>query len=176
MGLAENKYSEHYTVAEWEKWNDQWELINGAPYCMSPAPTVKHQLINTKLINQINNKLINCVKCIAIMPVDWQINDETVVQPDISVVCKEVTTNRLFFAPTIIFEILSPSTARKDKTEKYELYQTQGVRYYVMVNPDTKEIELFLLVNGIYTKQDFTDNYTFTIDECVVNIDFTTIW
>ena len=176
MGLAERTYLEHYTVSQWEKWNDQWELISGVPYCMSPAPTIKHQNINGNIYIEFKSKLKLCGSCIVYLPVDWQISDDTVVQPDISVVCKEVTTNRLFFAPTIIVEILSPSTARKDKTEKYELYQTQGVKYYVMVNPDTKEIELFLLVNGIYTKQDFTDNYTFTIDECVVNIDFTTIW
>ncbi len=176
MASAEKTYSEYYTVAEWELWKDQWELIAGLPYCMSPAPTVNHQKINTKLLTQLNIKLENCLKYNAYMPVDWQINEDTVVHPDISVVCREITTNRLFFAPTLIFEILSPSTARKDKTEKFELYQQNSVKYYGMVNLDSKKIELFLLVDGTYVKQDFSDNYTFNLDECDVNVDFTTIW
>jgi hypothetical protein len=46
MGHAIRTYSDHYTVTDWEKWNDQWELIDGMPYCMSPAPSIRHQQLN----------------------------------------------------------------------------------------------------------------------------------
>lgn len=176
MAILSKTYSEHYTVFEWENWKDNWELIDGVPYCMSPAPTVKHQFINGNIYSELKSKLNTCKQCNVYLPIDWVINDDTVVQPDVLVVCKEITTKRLEFAPTIIFEILSPSTARKDKTEKFELYQAQGVKYYVMVDPDTKEIELFYLDNGLYSKQNFENNFIFEIEDCVVDIDFKNIW
>ena len=176
MALLSKTYSEHYTVFEWEHWKDNWELIDGVPYCMSPAPTVKHQSVNGKIYAQFLSKLNECKKCNVYLPIDWVINEDTVVQPDVLVVCKEITTKRLEFAPSIIFEISSPSTARKDKTEKFELYQSQCVKYYVMVNPDTQEIELFQLINGVYIKQNFENNFIFEIEECSVDIDFKNIW
>ena len=176
MALLSKTYSEHYTVFEWENWKDNWELIDGVPYCMSPAPTVKHQSVNGNIYSELKSKLNACNKCSVYLPIDWVINEDTVVQPDVLVVCKEITTKRLEFAPKIIFEILSPSTARKDKTEKFELYQSQRVKYYVMVNPDTQEIELFQLINGVYIKQNFENNFIFEIEECSVDIDFKSIW
>ncbi len=176
MGLAAKSYAAHYTISEWEKWNDQWELIDGVPYCMSPAPTVKHQDVGGNIYTELKSKLKNCNKCKAYLPIDWQITNETVVQPDVLVVCKEITTKRLQFTPTLIFEILSPSTARKDKTEKFELYQAEGVKYYCMVNPDNKEIELFVLIDGVYAKQDVSSFFVFELDECTVDFNFNAIW
>lgn len=129
MGQAEVSYSEYYTVADWENWNDPWELIHGQPYCMSPAPSFRHQDINSQLLIELGIKLKKCGKCIAIMPVNWQISEDTVVQPDLIVICKEVSTNRLYFAPSAVFEILSPSTQRKDRTIKFDIYESQRVSY-----------------------------------------------
>ncbi len=53
------------------------------------------------------------------MPIDWVIDDETVVEPDILILCKPVEGNRLTFPLSAIFEILSPSTKRKDKGAKF---------------------------------------------------------
>ena len=142
MGDALRSYSESYTVKEWEKWNDPWELIHGFPYCMSPSPSYRHQSVNSKILSQLINELELCGKCEAVMPIDWQIDDETVVQPDISIICKAVTGNRLKFAPTAIFEILSPGTQKKDRTVKFELYQSQGVLYYVLVDAQKETMEV----------------------------------
>lgn len=176
MSLGAKTYAGHYTLNEWEKWNDQWELIDGVPYCMSPAPTVKHQSINSKIITQLQNLLSNCKTCNAYMPIDWVINDDTVVQPDALVVCKEITTPRLHFAPSLIFEVLSPSTERKDRTEKFELYQSQKVRYYILVNPDNKSIEVYLLESNVYKKQKETPLFTFELEGCTLNFNFDLIW
>jgi Uma2 family endonuclease len=126
MGAA-HKYTEHYTVEEWAQWKDRWELIDGLPFCMSPAPSGKHQrisaLITAELIYAIRKK--GCRKCKVYQPVDWQISDDTVVQPDVPLMRKPITGIRLMEPAAIIFEFLSPSTRQKDQLAKFDLCQEQ---------------------------------------------------
>jgi len=179
MGQAARIYASHYTVAEWERWQDQWELIEGVPYCMSPAPSNRHQEINGLLYAEILRlmKTKPCAKCKVFIPIDWQISEDTVVQPDVLVICEPIKGIRLTFPPEAIFEILSPSTRKKDKTEKFELYQSQKVKYYTLVDPETEEVEIFTLgPEGFYQKVDFNSTYSFEFGECKVEIDFKSIW
>jgi Uma2 family endonuclease len=173
---AARSYAGYYTIAEWEKWHDQWELIDGAPYSMSPSPTGGHQRINTKILQELGILLKKCSKCEAIMFVDWVINEDTIVQPDVSILCKEFITDRLHFAPTVIFEILSPSTTKKDRTVKFDLYQSQGVRYYILVDTKSELAEIYLLQNEKYILQNFSAEFNFDLGECNVKFDFSKIW
>lgn len=177
MGEALPNYSERYSVADWENWNDPWELIHGFPYCMSPAPGFKHQMLNTELILQIGPQLKTCGKCKAVMPIDWQIDEQTVVQPDILVLCRPVTGKRLFQVPVCIFEILSPSTQKKDRTVKFELYQSQGVKYYVMADPETELVEAFQLdPENKFVPMATSPRLSLQFEDCLVELDFRSIW
>ena len=62
-------------------------------------------------------------------------------------------------------EILSPSTALRDRHTKYELYQQQGVKYYLIVNIDSKTIEIFELIDGQYQLQSGKTNFRFNLDD-----------
>ena len=72
---------------------------------------------------------------------------DTVVQPDISVICdlSKIDKRGCCGAPDMIVEILSPSTGRKDMTEKFVLYEEFGVKEYWIVYPDSKAVAVFLL-------------------------------
>ena len=177
MGEASSVYFEQYTVADWENWNDPWELIYGFPYCMSPAPSFRQQATNTEILVELVAQLKSYEKCKAIMPIDWQINEQTVVQPDILVLCRPVTGKRLFQVPICLFEIISPSTQRKDETIKFELYQNQGVKYYIMVNPETELIQAFTLGNdGKYAAMPIIPKLVFDFEGCKVELDVARIW
>lgn len=89
---------------------------------------------------------------------------------------KEITAPRLHFAPTLIFEMLSPSTERKDRTEKFELYQAQKVKYYVIVNPNNNIVELYLIENVAYKKQNNSSTFIFDLENCQINFNFDLIW
>lgn len=56
-------YNEHYSVSDWETWNDPWELIQGKPYAMSPAPGMLHQAISSEIIQHLGPQLKACGKC-----------------------------------------------------------------------------------------------------------------
>jgi len=177
MGEALPYYSERYTVSDWENWNDPWELIHGFPYCMSPTPGFRHQMLNTEILVEFVSQLKTCGKCKAVMPIDWQIDEQTVVQPDILILCRPVTGKRLFQVPVCLFEILSPSTERKDRTVKFELYQAQRVKYYVLVDPENEKAELFLLdEEGIYQAIPTSDTLHFDFEGCKAELNMREIW
>lgn len=179
MGFALKKeYLPHYTYSDYENWEGNWELIDGIPYSMSPTPKFYHQDVNTEILVQLRNNLKHCEKCTAIMPLDWIISDNTVVQPDVMVICKEVKEKFLTFPPTVIFEILSPSTAQKDKSLKFELYQSQAVKYYVIVDIEAKSVVVFEYKDGKYSKvlETGTDTFTFDLENCSADFSFAEIW
>jgi len=155
--------SDHkFTYKEYCSWPDdeRWELINGVAYDMSPAPSSKHQRISRILSTKIDNFLANkkCELFIApfdvILP-DFPIGNEdeidTIVQPDISVICdsKKIIDKGCLGAPDLVIEILSPSTSKKDLNEKFLLYEKHGVKEYWIVDPGNKYIQVFhLLTEG----------------------------
>ena len=160
-GTSALKPRGRYTLEDYRTWpeDERWELISGVAYSMSPAPRLQHQRllgeIYTQLANQLKGKL--CEPFIA--PVDlYPFPDgtdkdaETVVQPDLMIVCdpSKCREEGIFGAPDWILEILSPSTAYKDQTEKKNLYQKCGIAEYWTVNPDTLDLMIYRLEEGLY--------------------------
>ncbi len=181
MGALKLDDLPHYTYQEYKNWEGQWEIIYGIAYAMSPMPVIRHQNISNKIGRYLDEALENCPLCQALLPVDWKISEETIVQPDNSVIChKPEHEAYITKAPKIIFEVLSPSTAKKDTGIKFDLYEKEGVAYYIIVNPDDKVAKVYELKEGRYIKMcDASDEkITFEIQECNKNIafDFAKIW
>ncbi len=174
-------YLPHYTYEDYCLWDGDWELINGIPYAMSPAPTIKHQSISNKIARYLDEALEDCKLCQALLPIDWKISEDTVVRPDNLVICDK-PTNKAYItkAPKIIFEILSKSTAAKDINLKFHLYEKEGVRYYIIVNPDENMAKVYELCNGKYIKMcdASQEKVEFELPECgaKIDFDFSKIW
>ena len=136
-----------YTYADYQQWpeGERWELIDGEAYAMSPAPTRTHQAVVVELVRQIANFLEGKPCQVFVAPFDVRLPErneaddqiETVVQPDIVVVCDESKLDEKGCrgAPDWIIEVLSPSTASKDHVRKKSLYERHGVREYWLVHP-----------------------------------------
>lgn len=166
-----------YTYSDYEKWKDDWELIDGYPYSMSPSATGIHQTVIGELLVQIK-KGLNILPCrnqgFVYTKLDWIIDDQNVVRPDIAVVCGERVTDFIRTAPVLIIEILSESSAYCGNIIKKELYENHGVRFYLIVNPKTKTVAAFQLENHAYTSY---EGYTFTLsDTCSITFDFSAVW
>jgi Uma2 family endonuclease len=168
----------HYTYSDWEHWEGQWELIEGIPYAMSPTPVPKHQKIAVSLAAEFRMVLKSCKECAAYQPIDYRVSDDTILQPDMLVVCGEILRKYLDFAPALVVEILSPSTALKDRHSKYSIYESQGVPYYLIISPDIEEVEVYKLIDGIYSLEQKGKNfsYEFLLGKCPAMIDFKEIW
>ena len=158
MGLEKEKTDHKFTYKEYSTWpeDERWELIDGTAYNMSTAPTSRHQEISGELYFQIKLflKKHNCKTFSApfdvllpIFPIKNENEIDTIVQPDISVICdpSKIIEKGCLGAPDLIVEILSPSTSKKDLNEKFQLYEKHGVNEYWIVDPGNKYIQVFHL-------------------------------
>jgi Uma2 family endonuclease len=178
MSQADSFDPPHYTYDDYKLWEGRWELIQGTAYAMSPAPSIAHQAVSSKIARQLDEALDHCPECRALLPVDWRISDDTVVQPDNLVICHPVEGAYITRAPELIFEILSKSTAAKDQHAKFTIYETEGVRYYVTVNVDDRICKVFHLHEGRYIKlADVSDETVdFDLGKCRIAFNFGLIW
>ena len=175
MLALKEEYLPNYTYEDYRYWEGEWELIDGIAYAMSPAPSVKHQEINLNIGTLVKQALKGCKNCKALPEVDWKVDHDTVVQPDTLVVCNLKERGAyLSQTPEIIFEVLSPSTKKKDRNLKYHLYASEGVKYYIMLDPAGMFAEVYKLDGNIYRLEgEFkTENYTFNIEECSFDFSF----
>ena len=158
MTLPKFREDDRFTYADYLTWNDvqQWELIDGVAFCMSPSPNRRHQELLLALARPIADYLDDKRCTVFVAPFDVCLpslandsNDEidTVVQPDIFVVCdpEKLDDHACKGAPDLIVEILSPSTLKRDITTKYELYQRHGVKEYWLVYPNDRTLLIYKL-------------------------------
>lgn len=173
------KEEKKYTYADLLEMDDEnrYEIIEGKLYLMS-SPRIKHQVLAGEIYVQLSLFLKgkNCIPFIA--PVDVTLSKYkqdnkiyNVVQPDISVVCNREQLKdgrKITNAPSFIIEILSPSTSRKDRLEKMNLYQKYGVKEYWILDPVDMIVTPYILdEKGFYKVE---RNYDLTTEEIPVNI------
>lgn len=75
-----------------------------------------------------------------------QIGEDTVLYPDVFVTCDktDLATDMIFRAPTLVAEVLSPSTQAYDRSQKFALYRRlPSLREYLLIDPDTRRVEAF---------------------------------
>ena len=172
------KYRPYYTYEDYCQWEGSWELIEGMPYAMCPAPVPSHQRVGALLCNLFSEALQKCKKCKVFLPLDWKIREDTLVQPDLLIVCEKIEKKFLDFAPALIVEILSPATASKDRGEKMELYQSQQVKYYLIVDPQFKKVEIYEYIHTQYEPVSVNpETYLFTLTgDCAAKVGLLDIW
>lgn len=139
-------------LAQFERKKD--EKINGVIYDMSPSPSFKHGIINNNINRIIGNNLKNSLCLVFMENLDFKyhpdVNDDYVC-PDIMIVCDRKYLKGSFYSgiPKLIVETLSPSTAKRDRTEKKDIYEQAGVEEYWIVSPQGA-VEIYYLENGKY--------------------------
>ena len=156
-------------------------MIDGIPFAMSPMPLPRHQWVAGEMRSafSVALKKTGCKKCKAYDPLDYKVADDIIVQPDILIVCDKVTKPFLDFPPVLVVEILSPSTALRDRHTKFIIYQEAGIKYYIIVDIDKEVFELYELKDGRYMQMenDLNEPVDFTLDEaCTISVMLREIW
>jgi len=164
----------NYTYDDYKIWEGDWELLDGVPISMAPAPMINHQMIANMMAFELTKAIENCEECIVASEVDYKISDNTILRPDVVLTCREDNEAYLTKAPQIIVEIISKSTAKRDETYKFDIYEAEKVKYYIIVYPDDLVAKVYKLDGKKYDKQgDFTkESYEFEETICKVNVDF----
>ena len=169
----------NYTYDDYANWEGEWELIDGSPVSMAPAPVKIHQRLAGEMFMALTqNMQEGCSLCEVLYEVDWKVREETVLRPDIVLACDDEHEAYLTKAPKLIVEILSPSTAKKDETVKFDIYEAEGVQYYILVYPNDLRAKVYSLKEGKYIKvSDFTHELLEFDDlDCELTVDFAKVF
>ncbi len=141
-------YDEYKALVESNDKN--YELIDGEIFLLS-SPGYSHQVVVNEIAGQFYNFFKNRSCSSLTSPLDVKLSgyaikfeeDPNVVQPDILVICDEEKINEkneYEGTPSLIVEVLSPSTRRKDQVLKLNLYMKSGVQEYWIVDLEKKII------------------------------------
>lgn len=155
-----------------DKGEENLEFIDGRIYLLS-APSAAHQTVVTNLSTEfgIYFKGRECRHFVS--PFDVVFKDKDAVhkvQPDLIVICDKdgLNENNYTGIPTLVVEVLSPSTTSVDFIKKMDLYMRFGVKEYWIVSPKSKSVQIFLLKDDgtysepvVYSKNDIVNSNIF---------------
>ena len=143
-------------LAYQEEYSD-YEIIDGQVYMMS-RPTMSHQRISKNIIGIFDNYL-DGKRCEAVLEQDVYLSEEDNFIPDVMIVCNPdiIEEDGIHGVPDLVVEILSKSTAKRDRTDKFLKYEKYGVKEYWIVDPFSKSVAVYLLKDG---KFEHDNNYS----------------
>ena len=131
------------------------ELVNNQ-LVVEPAPDYYHQDIVTELIRTLSNYVVeNSLGKVIVSPVDVHFDERNAFQPDIIFIAAGrlpllIRKGRVYGAPDLVIEVLSPGTQKKDKQKKKPVYEKYGVKEYWLVHPHTKAATGYCLKDGVF--------------------------
>lgn len=173
------RQSTRCTVADYLSWqtDDRHELIDGEAYLMAPAPLVAHQRTSGNIHFHLRLALRerqgggdDCPCEIFEAPIDVVLGPDTVVQPDLVLVCdpaKLANGKYVDGPPDLAVEVVSASSGRMDRLVKRDLYERCGVAHYWLVDPVSLTLEWYSLATGAYGKPAvYAQGDTLTLPVC----------
>jgi Uma2 family endonuclease len=130
--------------------------IHEGELSVTPAPGSKHQIVSMRLGAAVHVHVeARSLGIVVAAPFDVILSDRTIVQPDIVFIATDrvgrISERGIEGAPTLVVEILSPSTRETDRDAKLRLYASYGVPWYWIVDPDARVVEIYRLEAGSYT-------------------------
>lgn len=132
--------------------HNRYELLEGDLY-VTPAPSPLHQRVSKRLQRRLEayfearglGEVFNA-------PIDVILTNQDVVQPDLVVVTNsaQISARGIEGPPTLVVEILSPSTRDHDRTAKARRYSALGVPHYWLIDPEGSRVECYRAQAGVY--------------------------
>lgn len=129
--------------------------IHEGELSVTPAPTPRHQEVVGNLFVALHAHVTaHRLGKVFVSPIDVILSDTSIVQPDLVYVATDrlgrISARGIEGAPTLVVEILSPSTTQVDRHTKLQLYARHGIPHYWIVDPDNRLVEAYALADGSY--------------------------
>lgn len=120
-----------------------------------PTPGTRHQGTLVALMALLHKHMRSRgLGEVFVAPTDCILSNVTVLQPDLLYIATErlaiISERAIEGAPTLVVEVISPSTAHVDRDRKMKLYAEHGVPYYWIVDPDSRSVEAYTLTGAAY--------------------------
>lgn len=146
----------------WEETQpERHEYLHGETFAMVGARRV-HGITCLNLAASLKASLRGTPCAVFIENMKLRVADDALFYPDVFVTCDrhDLRTEREFRAPTLIAEVLSPTTEAYDRGQKFTQYRRlASLREYLLISPETREVLLFRResAQGLFTLHDFTE-------------------
>jgi Uma2 family endonuclease len=155
------------------------EIIQGEHF-VNPAPNIYHQQVSRRIQFQLYTEIeLTELGVVIDAPVDVQLTDHDIVQPDLVVITKHrfhiITPTKVKGVPDLIVEILSPSNRDHDLMTKRQAYQRCTVPEYWIVFPEEHQVLQLILVEGSYTERIEADSITMSVAPHT-SVDLRRVW
>jgi Uma2 family endonuclease len=145
MGHPQHRLS----LADYLAWEgaqpDRWEFYRGEVFAMVGGRRGHGRVIATLMLHLGNH--VDDTPCQPFSEnMKVQVGEEAVLYPDVFVTCdaRYSADETVFTAPIVVIEVLSPSTQRYDRSEKFAIYRRlASLREYVLIDPDTRRVEVY---------------------------------
>jgi Uma2 family endonuclease len=126
---------------------NRYEILDGE-LVMTPPPAICHQVVLRNLTTRLHEHVTaNSLGTVLFAPVAVRLDETTIAEPDLIFVTADrasiIRELSIDAAPNLVVEILSPSTAKRDRTVKAQLYARLGVDHYWIVDPKARGLEAF---------------------------------
>lgn len=143
-------YSDYLAAPEDGK---RYEILRG-DLLVTPAPSPIHQRVLVHLVRALGEYFDERAGEVFVAPIDLILTSHDVLQPDLLVVDDPslITDRGIEGAPLLVVEVLSTTTAHRDRGVKARRYAELGIRHYWLVDPDTRPVECHKLVDGAYER------------------------
>ena len=157
------------------------EIMAGRHY-MNPAPNPRHQTVSRHIQFQLYEQIeLKGLGQVFNAPIDLQLSDWDIVQPDLVVVLREnriITPTKIKGIPDLVIEILSSSSRDYDRQLKRQLYEQSAVPEYWIVDPDDQNVRLFRLQpEGSYAPPVIHSRHiSFAAATCVATVNLSRVW
>ncbi|HHW43526.1 MAG TPA: Uma2 family endonuclease [Desulfotomaculum sp.] len=128
---------------------NRYEILEGVLH-VTPSPTTRHQRISRNLQRIVDDHVLrHDLGEVFYAPLDVLFSRISIAQPDLIFISHGraaiITDKNIAGAPDLVVEILSPTTAKRDKVTKAHVYALYGVKYYWLVDPDSTMVEEYRL-------------------------------
>ncbi len=161
MGPAQ----EHLTLQAYLDWEnaqpERHEFYRGEVFAMTGGRR-SHGRVTANLVRHLGNQLAGTPCQVFSESMKIQIADDTILYPDIFVTCdrQDLQTEMIFRAPTLVVEVLSPSTQAYDRSRKFAIYRRlPSLKEYVLIDPDTRRAESFRInADGMFVLFDMSES------------------
>jgi Uma2 family endonuclease len=156
MAVALEKPAKRWTYEEYYRLDDdqRYEIIEGT-LLMAPAPDTWHQDWSRKLFRLVDQFVTrNKSGEVYYAPFDVVLDSENTVQPDLFFIAAAnvgiIKPRAIFGTPDLMIELISPSSVRRDRYDKKDLYARFGVKEYWIGDPANQSLEILTLKDGRY--------------------------
>ncbi|MDH3209177.1 MAG: Uma2 family endonuclease [Burkholderiaceae bacterium] len=179
MGLPIQKLS----LAEYLAWEneqpDRNEYWRGEIFAMVGARR-GHGRVVANLVRHIGNHLANSPCQVFSEAMKVQIGNDAVLYPDVFVTCDhaDLATDMIFRSPSLVVEVLSPTTQAYDRSQKFSLYRRiEALREYVLIDSDSRRVEVFRLgADGLWDLHDMSDGTALVLGSIECRIAFSDLF